>query len=174
MWPFIGNHPWKRPQFAAVSSEFSNIQTITRQSCHRMSPCVIALVHIVCLSVFSEANRLSFLHSHLLSCLPVFDSRQVHFAELSAALTLHPCFLLRNTHTHTHIYKISLPHCVLYLPASAAQFICPAVCVGDVNYLYCQPPLLLIRLNSSSPRGKWVFLHSLFLPLCLCAACVAP
>lgn len=131
-------------------------------------------------SVFGETDCLFcsvpvFLHSHLLFCLPVFDSRQVTLpahSELSAALTLHSCFppptSKTHTLTHTITYKIPLPHCTLYLPASAAQFICPAVYVGDVNYLYCQPPLLRLR-----PNSPFLGANGFFCTHCSClCACV--
>lgn len=120
------------------------------------------------------------LHSHLLLCLPVLDSRQVHFAGWQWALfsgRLHPSSSW--THTPACTSRTSLPASPLspYHPASTAQFICPAVCVWEVNYLYCQPPFLRFRLNSSSslpPRCERLSLHSLSSPLSPCATCVAP
>lgn len=147
---------------------YSHFTTLVNVRCLQMFfPCVITQAYAVCVtgqSIYSEADCLLcsvlvFLHSHLLFCLPVFDSRQVSaslcqaHSELSAALTIPApsCDTLCHSQTHararTHTHS-PLPHCTLYLPASAAQFICPAVCVGDVNYLYCQPPLLRLRLSS--------------------------
>ena len=155
--------------------------TITRQSGVLVSSL---------LSAYSVCNRSSVrltVSSVLSSCSSIVISSSVCQSSTAGRFTLladwalcsrDPASLLPpQTHTHTHTnthIQIPLPHCTLYLPASAARFNCPAVCVWDVNYLYCQPPLLRFRLSSPFPRSKWVFLHSLFLPLCLCAACVAP
>lgn len=74
---------------------------------------------------------------------------------------------------HTH----SIPSASLHFLACTVQCICPAVCVWEVNYLYCQPPsptpphapsrfCLLLGVNG-------FFLHSLFLPRSLFAICEA-
>lgn len=82
------------------------------------------------------------LHSHLLSCLPVFDSRQVSasLCWLTVSFLQHPCSLPTQSRQTQHM-RYTIPSS-LFLPASTALFICPTVCVGDVNYLYRQPPLL--------------------------------
>lgn len=95
-----------------------------------------------------------FLHSHLLFCLPVFNSRQVSasFCWLIVSF-LQPYPSPLPPQTHTAIGGLACTHitqspCLIVPPSRAALFICPTVCVGDVNYLYCEPPLLHLTLNS--------------------------
>lgn len=126
-------------------SLFAGYHFLSISNDHQGSRCTCT----VCLTspgVFTESNCLVcsvpvFLHSHLLLCLPILDSRQVHFAGWQwAFLQPSPCIpafppqpSLRHTHSHTQVplcpytsLLAALPSLFVPLSVSGKWIICTA------------------------------------------------